>query len=87
MIIKLTEVSKSYKRRKSGEFVKAVDNISFELNHGKIIGLLGPNGAGKSTTIKMICGLIRPDSGEIHVNGIDNQTHRQKALKHISVVL
>ncbi len=87
MIIKLNEVSKSYKKRNSKELVKAVDNISFEVNQGEIIGLLGPNGAGKSTTIKMICGLIRPDSGKIYVNGINNQTQRQKALKHISAVL
>ena len=87
MIIKLNGVSKSYKKRNSKELVKAVDNISFEVNQGEIIGLLGPNGAGKSTTIKMICGLIRPDSGKIYVNGINNQTQRQKALKHISAVL
>ena len=87
MIIKLNDVSKSYKKRNSKELVKAVDNISFEVNQGEIIGLLGPNGAGKSTTIKMICGLIRPDSGKIYVNGINNQTQRQKALKHISAVL
>ncbi len=49
--------------------LKAVDNISFSLEKGKIFGLLGPNGAGKSTTIRMIMNIIKPDSGEIFFDG------------------
>lgn len=49
----------------------AVDNISFKINEGEIFGLLGPNGAGKSTTIKMIIGLLKQNSGEIKVKGMD----------------
>jgi|688.fasta_scaffold00731_42 ABC-2 type transport system ATP-binding protein len=47
---------------------KAVDNISFELHPGEIVGFLGPNGAGKSTTLKMIAGVLMPDAGKITIN-------------------
>jgi ABC-2 type transport system ATP-binding protein len=47
---------------------KAVDNISFELHPGEIVGFLGPNGAGKSTTLKMIAGVLMPDAGKIIIN-------------------
>ncbi len=50
---------------------KAVDNISFELKKGEIVGFLGPNGAGKSTTMKMITGYLPPTSGSVKVCGID----------------
>lgn len=50
---------------------KAVDDISFTVNKGEIVGFLGPNGAGKSTTMKMITGYLQPDAGEITVTGID----------------
>lgn len=51
--------------------VKAVDGISFEVQPGECFGLLGRNGAGKSTTIKMLIGLISPDSGIARINGYD----------------
>ena len=50
---------------------KAVDNISFQISKGEIVGFLGPNGAGKSTTMKMITGYLQPDGGDITVSGID----------------
>jgi len=49
----------------------AVDNISFTVHQGEILGYLGPNGAGKSTTVKMMTGVIRPTSGSIIIDGID----------------
>jgi ABC-2 type transport system ATP-binding protein len=49
--------------------VRAVDGISFRAEPGQVVGLLGPNGAGKTTVIRMLVGLIRPDSGEIYVHG------------------
>ena len=58
-ILTVKNLSKSYKD------LKAVDNVSFELEAGKIYGILGPNGAGKSTTIKMLSGLLKPDAGTI----------------------
>lgn len=50
---------------------KAVDNLSFSIPKGEIVGFLGPNGAGKSTTMKMITGYLKPDAGSILVDGID----------------
>ncbi len=85
--IVVEDLRKSYPKRRSGEVVRAVDGVSFEVAEGEVLGLLGPNGAGKTTTIKMICGLIRPDSGRVSVLGIDNRRDRQKALRHISAVL
>ncbi len=56
--------------RRYGDFC-AVNNISFELAAGDILGFLGPNGAGKSTTMQMLSGNLAPTLGEIHINGID----------------
>jgi ABC-2 type transport system ATP-binding protein len=50
---------------------RAVDNVSFTVRKGDILGFLGPNGAGKSTTMKMITGFLRPDSGTAAVGGVD----------------
>jgi len=49
----------------------AVESVSLKVGQGEFFGFLGPNGAGKSTTIRMLCGLLRPDAGRIHVAGID----------------
>ncbi len=56
--------------RRFGEFV-AVDHVSFNVARGEVFGFLGSNGAGKSTTIRMLCGLLRPTSGQAFVDGID----------------
>jgi ABC-2 type transport system ATP-binding protein len=64
-VIQLTDVSKSYNRGK----IKAVDSLTLTVEPGEIFGFLGPNGAGKTTTLKMIVGLLRPDSGSITVEG------------------
>ena len=65
MSLSLKNVSKQYKNQ------KAVDNISFELKSGEIVGFLGPNGAGKSTTMKIITCFIPPKNGTISVCGLD----------------
>lgn len=56
--------------RRFGDFV-AVDRVSFNVARGEVFGFLGSNGAGKSTTIRMLCGLLRPTSGQAFVDGID----------------
>jgi ABC-2 type transport system ATP-binding protein len=62
---------------------RAVDNISFTINKGEIVGFLGPNGAGKSTTMKMITGYLEPSAGNINVNGIDVKKDPLDAKKKI----
>ncbi len=57
-------------RRSFGDLV-AVDDVSFEVRDGEILGLLGPNGAGKTTTLNMISGVLKPDSGRVLVDGHD----------------
>lgn len=63
--------------------VTAVDNISFKIDKGEIIGLLGPNGAGKSTTMNMITGYIEPTEGQIIINGFDISKKSKKAKAQI----
>lgn len=66
--------------------IQAVDGISFEVRPGEIYGLLGPNGAGKTTTISMICGLLRPDSGNIHFEELDLASHPVQVKARLGVV-
>lgn len=76
-MIELTGVSKFF-----GE-VKAIDNISFKIKKGEIVGFLGPNGAGKTTTMRLILGILRPTRGKIKVFGLDPQEERVKIVKRI----
>lgn len=62
---------------------KAVDQISFEVGKGEIVGFLGPNGAGKSTTMKILTGYLQPDGGKASVSGIDVQEHPLQTKKKI----
>lgn len=66
--IKLTKQFKRYSFLKKAE-IKAVDDLSLDINKGEILAFLGPNGAGKTTTIKMLIGFIKPTSGEIKLFG------------------
>lgn len=66
--------------------VTAVDNLSFSIKEGSIVGFLGANGAGKSTTIKMLVGALAPTSGQIYVNGMVPTADRTKYVKNIGVV-
>ena len=65
-----------------GEF-RAVNDISFTIEEGKIYGFLGPNGAGKSTTMNMITGYLSPTSGTVRVNGYDIADEPEKAKSQI----
>lgn len=65
---------------------KAVDNVSFSINEGEMVGYIGANGAGKSTTIKMLTGILTPSSGEVRVNGIVPYKDRVPNAKNIGVV-
>ena len=100
-IITVNGLSKEYKivKRDSGfknalksfikreyRIVKAVDDISFKIKKGEIVGYIGPNGAGKSTTIKMLSGILAPDKGEINILGMNPVDDRIKYVKEIGVV-
>jgi len=80
-ILSLKNLNKSF-----GEF-KAVNNINLQVNQGDIYGFLGPNGAGKSTTLRMILGLIKPDSGEILINGKSNSGSNRNFLTSIGALI
>ncbi len=66
---------------------RAVDGLNLEVRRGEILAFLGPNGAGKTTTIKMIVGLVRPDSGRITVGGLDVEKRRYEVLRRVGAVL
>lgn len=68
------------------EIVKAVDDISFHVDKGEILGFIGPNGAGKSTVIKMLTGILTPTGGSCVINGQNPQKNRKKYVKEIGVV-
>ncbi|MDE7251084.1 MAG: ATP-binding cassette domain-containing protein [Lachnospiraceae bacterium] len=68
------------------EEVKAVDGVSFTVEEGEILAFIGPNGAGKSTTIKMLTGILYPDSGRVEVLGIDPAKKRKQLAYNIGTV-
>ena len=76
-MIEVKNVTKKY-----GSHI-AVDNISFDVKDGEVVGFLGPNGAGKSTTMNMITGFIEPTQGQIIINGNDISKRPRKAKKEI----
>ncbi len=101
MVIVANELSKAYKipKRNPGiinglksivhrEYneISALDNISFEIGKGELVGYIGPNGAGKSTTIKILSGILTPDSGECKVLGKVPYKERIQYVKDIGVV-
>ena len=83
--IEVKNLTKTYKVKnhfKKYSLMTAVDNISFTIPSGDIVGFIGANGAGKSTTIKMMTGILTPDHGTISINGLNfEKNHRQIMLK------
>ena len=67
--------------------VTAVEDVSFAVEPGEVMGLLGPNGAGKTTMIKSILGLVLPDEGEARVHGTDVHDHPRQAYEHVDAML
>ena len=99
--IEVKQISKTFRvaKKKSGlkaslisffkrdyKDVKAVDEISFSIEKGEIVGYIGPNGAGKSTTIKILSGILVPDKGECRVQGMIPWKNRREYVKNIGVV-
>jgi ABC-2 type transport system ATP-binding protein len=67
--------------------VHAVDNISFEIESGSVVGLLGPNGAGKTTLIKSVLGLLGSTAGTVHIHGVDVHANANRAYRHVGAML
>ena len=79
-MLEVNDLSKSF-----GD-LRAVNHLSFGCKSGEIFGLLGPNGAGKTTTISMIAGLLPPDAGKIHVDGLDITHNPAEVKRRLGVV-
>ena len=100
MSIEVEHLTKSYKIKKRSirdnsikylvakkySFATAVNDISFTIQTGDIVGFIGANGAGKSTTIKMLTGILTPDKGTISVNGLNFNENRKEIMRKIGVV-
>jgi viologen exporter family transport system ATP-binding protein len=92
-VIQLENVSRAFTvssrtglRRRTRREIRAVDDLSFAVEAGEVVGYIGPNGAGKSTTIKMLTGILVPTGGEIRVAGIDPSRYRLRLAGRIGVV-
>ena len=84
-ILRATGLSKTYG---SGDGkVTAVDDLSLEIERGTVVGVLGPNGAGKTTTIKILLGLIEPDTGEVRIDGVDPIAAPSEGYRSVSAML
>ena len=68
------------------EIKRAVDDVSFSIKRGEIVGFIGPNGAGKSTTIKILSGILYPDAGDVRIKGYVPYKQRKQYVKNIGVV-
>lgn len=79
-VVEVKNLTKGYKE------IKAVDGVDFKVKNGEIFGFLGPNGAGKTTTVRMLTGIIKPDSGKAYILGYDIQKEPLKAKEHLGVV-
>lgn len=68
------------------KWITAVDNLSFTIPTGEIVGFIGANGAGKSTTLKMLTGILTPDQGDIMINGLEMKKYHRQIVSKIGVV-
>lgn len=80
-VLDVRNVTKKYKNK------TVVNKVSFNVVRGEIFGFVGPNGAGKSTTLKMICGLSAPTSGDIFINGKSVKYNFEKAIEHVGAFI
>lgn len=80
-MIEFKNVSKTYNNT-----VKALDDVSFNVGKGELVGFIGPNGSGKTTTIKLLSGVLTPDRGVIKVNGFDIKKEPLKAKASIGYI-
>ena len=81
IILKIENLKKNFGK------IEAVQDVNLEVYKGDIFGFLGPNGAGKSTTIRMILGLIKPNQGNIKIDGLNIKKDYKKALKRVGTIV
>ena len=81
MVLELENVTKLYKNG------RGVEDISFTLASGEVLGLLGPNGSGKTTTMKAVVGMVRAQSGTIRICGTDALENREEAMSHVGCLI
>ncbi|ABG03380.1 ABC transporter related [Rubrobacter xylanophilus DSM 9941] len=85
--LRMRGVRKRFRRRR-GEVVCALEDVSLEIRRGEVVGILGPNGSGKSTLVRVISTLVLPDSGSVEVFGVDALRHPkrvQRSMNRVSV--
>ena len=75
MLLTVDRISKEFNDR------TVLSDVSFDMGEGEIVGFLGPNGSGKTTTIKIILGLLTPDSGNVYINGLNIRTDFEKPFR------
>ncbi len=83
-MISATNLTKQFNVR--GTPLIAVNNLSFKVSNGEVYGLLGPNGAGKTTTLRMVMGLLEPDSGHVEICGMRSDGQTTEMRKHIGLI-
>ncbi len=93
--IEVNKLNKSFSLRKKREkghwmrektYIHALQDVSFSVEKGELLGYIGPNGAGKSTSVKILSGILTPDSGRVSVGGLTPWLDRKKHVQHIGVV-
>jgi len=85
-MIQTEQLSKYFQPRKGQPLIRAVQDLTLDVHEGEVFGFLGPNGAGKTTTIRMLVGLLRPDSGKIRVCGHDTVSDTRQATRFLGYV-
>lgn len=83
IIVENLEKNFTVKQKHEKQIIKAVSDVSFNIDKGEIVAFIGPNGAGKSTTIKMLTGIIEPTGGKVLVDGFNPSTQRKKLAYNI----
>ena len=83
--LELKNIEKGFRKRR-GEMVRALDDVSLSVERGKVVGILGPNGSGKSTLVRVISTLVMPDSGTVEVFGVDAVKHPKKVQQSMNRV-
>lgn len=80
-MLKVENLTKTFKK------INAVENVSFEVNAGEIIGLLGENGAGKTTTLRMVATMLKPTSGNAYIDNYNIIDNPSKIREHIGILI